>query len=124
MTEYPLVLVHALVELNCDFAIRQLAGVIFKQFVDVHWSQNSEKFKEPEIEQSFKVRIKDILPLGLADPSSKIRLTVAHATATIAHWDWPELWPNLFEILINGLSSNDLNAIHGSLKTLSGDFCK
>lgn len=109
-------------EVNCDFAIRQLAGVIFKQFVDVHWSQNSEKFKEPEIEQSFKVRIKEILPHGLADPSSKIRLTVAHAIASIAHWDWPELWPNLFEVLINGLSSNDLNAIHGSLKTLSGTF--
>ena len=115
-----MILTKVLLEPTIDFAIRQLAGVLFKQFVEVHWSSNAEKFKEPEINQECKCQIKELLPYGLADPHSKIRVTVAHAIASIAHWDWPELWPNLFEILINCLSSNQINAIHGSLKTLTG----
>ena len=103
-----------------NFGIRQLAGVLFKQYVELHWSTSSEKFKEPEIQTQFKLKIKQILPIGLADQLSKIRVTVAHAIATIAHWDWPELWPELFPTLIQALSGNDLNAIHGSIKTLSG----
>jgi importin-9 len=111
--------VKILLDQTINFGTRQLAGVLFKQYVEIHWSLSSEKYKEPEMEQQFKIKIKQILPLGLADQESKIRITVAHAIATIAHWDWPEQWPELFPTLIQGLSGNDLFAIHGSIKTLS-----
>jgi hypothetical protein len=117
--EYSYLLVKILLDQTLNFGVRQLSGVLFKQYVELHWSTNSEKFKEPEIQSQYKIKIKQILPLGLADSLSKIRVTVAYAIATIAHWDWPELWPELFPTLIQALSGNDLNAIHGSIKTLS-----
>ena len=39
-----MVLVNILIDQSCDFGLRQLAGVLFKQFCEIHWSQNSEKF--------------------------------------------------------------------------------
>lgn len=120
-----------LIDQTVDFGIRQLSGVLFKQYVELHWSQNSEKFEEPEIDVNIKLRVKELLPLGLNDINSKIRSTVAYAVATLAHWDWPEQWPQLFGILINALNGNgpnsatasnnviDLNAVHGALETLT-----
>ncbi len=124
--EYPLILVNLLINQSNEFAVRQLAGVLAKQFIEVHWSQNSDKFQEPEIDQFAKLKIRHLLPLALNDQSSKIRTTVAFVIASIAHWDWPELWPELFGILLTALSGNlsgthviDLNGVHGALETLT-----
>jgi len=119
-----LCLTHILIDQACDFGLRQLAGVLFKQFCEIHWSQNSEKFVEPEVDLAIKQRVKQILPMGLNDQSSKIRTTVAFAISTIAHFDWPELWPELFGFLLNALSVNvtigsNMNGVHGALVTLS-----
>jgi importin-9 len=106
---------------------------LFKQYVESHWSRNAEKFEEPEVEPMVKKNLKEILPIGLGDDSSKIRTVVAYSIAAIAHWDWPEAWPNLFEILLNALNGNGIasalasnsspssrvNAIHGALETLT-----
>ena len=54
-----------------------MAGVLFKQYVETHWNKNSEKFKEPEINENIRHQIKALLPTGLSDESSKIRLIVA-----------------------------------------------
>jgi hypothetical protein len=89
--EYCFILLNFLIDQSSEFGIRQLAGVLFKQYVETHWSKNSEKFKEPEIEDTIKQQIKLILPNGLADQSSKIRSVVAISVAHIAHWDWPEV---------------------------------
>jgi hypothetical protein len=109
------------------FANRQLAGVLFKQYIEVHWSQNSEKYQEPEVEAVVKQRVKQLLPLGLSDESSKIRTTVAHSTAKIAGWDWSD-WPELFDLLLSALNGNkigapspspfNLDSVHGALETL------
>jgi importin-9 len=97
--------------------------------VESHWNRNAEKFEEPEVEPLIKKNLKEILPIGLGDDSSKIRTVVAYSIAAIAHWDWPEAWPDLFNILIkaldgNGIASNGSatsrsNAIHGALETLT-----
>lgn len=36
----------------------------------------------------------------------------------MASWDWPEKWPGLVENLTDCLESDDLNLVHGALKTL------
>ena len=36
------------VDPNGALAIRQLASVLLKQYVEAHWSQHSEKFRPPE----------------------------------------------------------------------------
>lgn len=112
-----------LAELTVDpqspFAIRQLASVLLKQYVDTHWSRNSEKFRQPEATDEAKATIRNLLPLGLKESLSKLRSSVAYAISAIAHWDWPEAWPQLFEILMQALTSGDSNTVHGAMRVLT-----
>lgn len=52
---------------------------------------------------------------------SKVRSSVAYAVSAIAHWDWPEAWPQLFNLLMEMLVSGDLNAVHGAMRVLTGE---
>lgn len=67
-----------------------------------------------------KAEIRKILPLGLNESISKVRSSVAYAVSAIAHWDWPEAWPDLFQILMHALTSGDTNAVHGAMRVLAG----
>ena len=67
-----------------------------------------------------KVHVRKLLPSGLADEHSKVRNTVAYAVAAIAHWDWPENWPDLFDQLMLALNSSNPNIVHGSMRVLTG----
>lgn len=107
------------VDPQCPFAIRQLASVLLKQYVDTHWSRNSEKFRQPEATDEAKATIRNLLPLGLKESLSKLRSSVAYAISAIAHWDWPEAWPQLFEILMQALMSGDSNTVHGAMRVLT-----
>ena len=99
-----------------DPSLRQLSSVILKRYTELHWSSNSEKFIIPEISESSKVLVRDLLPQALGDSSSKVRGCVAYAIATIAHWDWPECWPGLVPALLENLSSGQSCLVHGSIR--------
>ncbi|EHH15689.1 hypothetical protein EGK_01810 [Macaca mulatta] len=96
-----------LAELTVDpqgaLAIRQLASVILKQYVETHWCAQSEKFRPPETTERAKIVIRELLPNGLRESISKVRSSVAYAVSAIAHWDWPEAWPQLFNLLMEML---------------------
>ena len=62
-------------------AVRQLAAVMLKQYIDVHWSAESEKFRPPETTPAAKQSIRNMLPLGLKESISKVRNTVAFSLA-------------------------------------------
>jgi len=47
---------------------------------------------------------------------------VAYAVSAIAAWDWPEAWPDLFQILMHALTSGDTNAVHGAMRVLAGMY--
>uniref|UniRef100_A0A673Z6H2 Importin 9 n=1 Tax=Salmo trutta TaxID=8032 RepID=A0A673Z6H2_SALTR len=112
-----------LAELTVDprgaLAIRQLASVILKQYVETHWCSLSEKFRPPETTDRAKAAIRELLPGGLREAISKVRSSVAYAVSAIAHWDWPEAWPQLFTILMDMLVSGDVNAVHGAMRVLT-----
>nr|KAF6399782.1 importin 9 [Molossus molossus] len=112
-----------LAELTVDpqgaLAIRQLASVILKQYVETHWCAHSEKFRPPETTERAKIVIRELLPNGLRESISKVRSSVAYAVSAIAHWDWPEAWPQLFSLLMGMLVSGDLNAVHGAMRVLT-----
>ncbi|XP_049714232.1 importin-9 isoform X2 [Elephas maximus indicus] len=114
-----------LAELTVDpqgaLAIRQLASVILKQYVETHWCAQSEKFRPPETTERAKIVIRELLPNGLRESISKVRSSVAYAVSAIAHWDWPEAWPQLFNLLMEMLVSGDLNAVHGAMRVLTGE---
>ncbi|XP_060701629.1 importin-9 [Hemiscyllium ocellatum] len=112
-----------LAELTVDpqgvLAIRQLASVILKQYVENHWCSQSEKFHPPETTERAKVAIRELLPNGLRESISKVRSSVAYAISAIAYWDWPEAWPELFRLLMEMLISGDVNAVHGAMRVLT-----
>uniref|UniRef100_A0A8C1PGP9 Importin 9 n=1 Tax=Cyprinus carpio TaxID=7962 RepID=A0A8C1PGP9_CYPCA len=114
-----------LAELTVDphgaLAIRQLASVILKQYVETHWCAQSEKYRPPETTEWAKAAIRELLPSGLREAISKVRSSVAYALSAIAHWDWPEAWPGLFKLLMDMLASGDVNAVHGAMRVLTGN---
>ncbi|KAK3102093.1 hypothetical protein FSP39_008660 [Pinctada imbricata] len=112
-----------LAELTLDtqgpLAVRQLASVLLRQYVEAHWSSLSEKVRPPVASESAKAKIRSMLPVGLKETLSKVRSSVAYTIASIAHWDWPETWPELFPILMEALTSGEPNAVHGAMRVLT-----
>ncbi|XP_046853587.1 importin-9-like [Xenia sp. Carnegie-2017] len=117
--DYGIHLAQLSVDENSALPIRQLASVILKQYVQSHWMPISEKFTPPVTPSKAKAAIREILPHGLKDPISKVRLSVAYAMSAIAHWDWPEAWPDLFGTLMQALLSEDHNFVHGAMRVLT-----
>ncbi|KAJ3091242.1 Importin 9 [Quaeritorhiza haematococci] len=68
----------------------------------------------------FKVKreVRATILNGLGDPLSKIRAALAYVVSKIAHVDWPESWPDLFDALLNHLKSPDSNYVHGAMCVL------
>ena len=58
--------------------------------------------------------------MGLREPVRRVRVSVAYAVSAIAHWDWPEAWPELFNVLMDALASGSPDAIHGAMRVLTG----
>eukprot|EP00047_Mylnosiga_fluctuans_P022920 m.129227 g.129227 ORF g.129227 m.129227 type:complete len:1009 (+) comp9427_c0_seq1:1767-4793(+) len=105
---------------SVDLAVRQLAGVVLKQHVDVHWApENEERFQPPEVPHEAKQATKAILLSALVDPNSKIRSMAAYTTSIIAQHEWPGRWPELFDQLLAALFSGNPHAVHGSLRVLT-----
>ena len=87
MKDFGVCLAKLAIVCRADFAIRQLASLVLKQYVEIHLCHIAEKFVEPETTELAKAAIKHMLPLGLQDPSKKISATPAYAISAIAHWD-------------------------------------
>lgn len=70
--EFGIHLTEFVVDPNGPLAIRQLASVLLKQYVENHWNSLAEKFRLPEIKPHIKEKIKTLLPLGLRESISKV----------------------------------------------------
>lgn len=70
--EFGIHLTEFVVDPNGQLAIRQLASVILKQYVETHWCSLAEKFRPPEIKPHTREKIKELLPLGLRESISKV----------------------------------------------------
>lgn len=100
-----------------DLGLRQLASVMLKKYVEMHWVEKEEDVMKLVATDQAKKMIKNILPNGLYDPNSKIRTSVAYSISTIASWDWPDNWNELFDIIVKCLGGNE-NSIHGAMQVL------
>lgn len=70
--EFGICLTEFVVNPNGPLAIRQLASVLLKQYVETHWTIHAEKYRPPELKPHTKERIKELLPLGLRESISKV----------------------------------------------------
>lgn len=115
---YGVHLAEIIMNQSYDLALRQLAGVLLNKYVEEHWS--NEGYEEESLviaSVQAKQMIRKILPNGLYDPNSKIRVTVALTISTIATSDWPNTWTELFDIIVKCLGGNE-DSIHGAMQVL------
>lgn len=101
-----------------SLAVRQMAALLLKKYVDAHWSADAEKFRPPEATPQAKSLIRKALPHGLKESISKVRSSVAYTISAVAHWDWPEQWPELFDILMAALQDPNEFAAQGAVRVL------
>ncbi|KAG1451740.1 hypothetical protein G6F56_008003 [Rhizopus delemar] len=73
----------------------------------------------PEAPPQTKAAVREIIVRGLLDPESKIRVVSAYVVSKIAHDDFPEDWPNLFDILLNYLKGDNADCVHGAMHVLT-----
>ncbi|XP_055594420.1 importin-9 isoform X2 [Uranotaenia lowii] len=118
---YGIYLAEITINQNLALALRQLASVMLKQYVEDCWSvgENEESTGDGAllVNNEAKIAIKTILPQGLYDPNSKIRSVVAYSISNIACYDWPTEWQELFDIIVKCLGGNE-NSVHGAMKVL------
>jgi hypothetical protein len=99
---------------------RQLAGVLLKQFIKKHWTEDEEGFEHPVVASEEKMTIRRLLLLSLDDSQRKICTAVSMVVALIAHYDWPEDWPDLLPYLITLINDpSNMSAANGALRCLS-----
>ncbi|KAK4376525.1 hypothetical protein RND71_002821 [Anisodus tanguticus] len=106
----------------CRIAARRelplgLPAVILKQYIKKHWQEEEEGFEHPVVSSDEKVAIRGLLLSLLDDPHRKICTAIGMAVASIAHYDWPEDWPDLLPSLIKCITDQtNMNAVHGALR--------
>ncbi|XP_056696512.1 uncharacterized protein [Spinacia oleracea] len=104
-----------------------LAAVLLKQFIKKHWDEDDEdNFEHPVVACDEKEVIRRLLLLCLDDSHRKICTAVSMAVASIAHYDWPENWPELLPFLMKLINDQtNMNGVLGALRCLallSGDI--
>lgn len=115
---YAVYLAEFIMNQSFDLALRQMACVMLTRYVEEYWDPEEGAASEGGFaSEQAKKTIRNILPNGLYDPSSKIRSTVAHTISTIAQTDWPSVWTELFDIIIKCLGGNE-DSIHGAMLIL------
>ncbi|XP_045131067.1 importin-9-like [Portunus trituberculatus] len=117
--EFGVLLVELTLDRSGPLPIRQLASVLLKQYVEAHWCTESDKFRVPVCPEHAKAKIRELLPHGLHEPISKVRSSVAYAISAIAHWDWPDQWCGLFDLLMAALKTGQEAPVHGAMRVLT-----
>lgn len=49
-------------------------------------------------------------------------LPQAFVVSKIAHLDWPDSWPELFDVLLGHLKTGSADEVHGSMRVLAGEL--
>ncbi|XP_034199344.1 importin-9 isoform X1 [Prunus dulcis] len=100
--------------------LRQLAAVLLKQFIKKHWHEAEEAFEHPAVSSDEKAVVRRLLLLSLDDSHRKICTAISMAVASIAVYDWPEVWPDLLPYLMKLINDQtNMNGIHGALRCLA-----
>ncbi|KAF9198116.1 hypothetical protein BGZ49_001176 [Haplosporangium sp. Z 27] len=117
--EFPISLVRLALARECNISQRHSAAVLLKSYVDLQWSEKSDKFQGPEPPAETKVLVRELVLTGLSDPTSRIRSSCAYVISKIAHHDWPEQWTNLLDVLVHHLKNGSTDEVHGSMRVLT-----
>jgi importin-9 len=106
-TGYGIYLAELTLDDTLDLGLRQLASIMLKKYVDDHWCLDDDDQTKLIASDQAKQAIKNIIPKGLYSNNSKIRNTVAYTISSIAGYDWPQDWVELFDIIVGCLAGNE-----------------
>ncbi|KAI0789448.1 ARM repeat-containing protein [Abortiporus biennis] len=101
---------------DIDLTLRQSASIVLRKYVKERWSPIFAQFRGPAPPVEIKAQIRQVVFQGLSDPIRKIRSLSAHTLSSIANADWPDEYPELLTQLIQLLSSNSPDAVHGAMQ--------
>ncbi|KAF9145048.1 hypothetical protein BG015_012018 [Linnemannia schmuckeri] len=119
MPEYSLSLCKLALARECNISQRHSAVVLLKSYIDQQWSPKSPKFRGPEPSPEIKTVVRVQILTGLSDPANRIRASCAFVVSKIAHLDWPDSWPELFDVLLGHLKTGSADEVHGSMRVLA-----
>ncbi|KAJ2159428.1 hypothetical protein GGF46_003027 [Coemansia sp. RSA 552] len=92
-------------------AIRQAAMVQIRSYVGRHWSIGSARYEEGPIpDQQIKAQVRQKVFSLLVCDDRKLRIGAAAVVASMAIYDWPDEWPQLFSQLIEMLRHGKVHA--------------
>ncbi|KAI8821647.1 armadillo-type protein [Fimicolochytrium jonesii] len=121
--DYPKCLASIVVTQTYPFAERQLSAVTLRKYVGDRWTGKVEQgilgVTTRDIPEEVKSSVRNLMIRGIADPTKQIRVISAYVVAQIAHFDFPEAWPNLFDYIIPALRSGDGDQVHGAMRVLA-----
>lgn len=105
--------------------LRQLAATVLKKLVREHWTPEAPQFKGPAVGEDEKGAMREALPAGLGDESSKVRTAAAMAVAAIARWDCPQAWPGLIPGLVQAITAKkNVNMGERGRRRLGGGWAR
>lgn len=104
-----------LVASNHDASLRQLASLTLKNSVKKIWSfYSSNGTHSRDLSSPVILEIRGKLIAGLCLERS-VRVNIALTLAKIAHHDWPDLWPGLFDEVLSLIQGNNVDGVHGAI---------
>ncbi|KAK2705088.1 hypothetical protein QYM36_017210, partial [Artemia franciscana] len=98
--------------------LRQLSSIVLREYTNKHWSSFCDNFTSPEPSEESKVTIRRLLVIGLKEPDTKVKNAIAYALANVAKWDWPDDWPDLLDILLMYIKTENPDLVDGSMRVL------
>ncbi|EPQ60043.1 ARM repeat-containing protein [Gloeophyllum trabeum ATCC 11539] len=121
--EAGLALAQLSISQGLEISIRQSACILLRKYVTERWSPYFGTFKGSAPPVEVKTQIRQAIFQGLSDPARKIRSLCARTLSTIADCDWPDEYPELLDSLINIISSDSPDAVHGAMQMFT-EFIK
>ncbi|KAF9445285.1 ARM repeat-containing protein [Macrolepiota fuliginosa MF-IS2] len=118
-----LALAHIVLTQDADTSLRQSASIALRKYVKERWSPYFSGFRGSAPPPEIKTQIRQAVFRGLSDPNRRVRSLCAHTLSSIANCDWPDEYPDLLTALINLLSSDSTDSIHGAMQVFT-EFIK
>ncbi|XP_018331557.1 importin-9 isoform X2 [Agrilus planipennis] len=112
--EYGIYLLEIILSSDEATEERQMAAVLLRQYVHIHWCKDEKEFLLPVVSDYVKDKIRALLPSGLS--VAVIQNTVAITLAYIAYFDFPQQWSGVVKVISSKLESSNLDECLGSLQ--------
>ncbi|KAJ2601154.1 hypothetical protein GGF39_001395 [Coemansia sp. RSA 1721] len=100
--------------------VRQAAIVQLRGYIGRHWSIASTKYEPgPVPDQDTKGHVREKVFSLLSSNNGKLRTAAAAVIASMARYDWPDEWPQLFPQLVELLRSGTQDQTHSAMRVFS-----